>query len=63
MLLSKMLRGMRDKVIPLILLFCLFSDLVSVSDVCVLGKTDDVRERFAPSAEHVSVSGVAVVLN
>lgn len=41
-LLSKMLGGTGDKVILLISLFCLFSYLASVSDVCVLGKTDGV---------------------
>lgn len=38
MLLSEIFGGRGDKVIHLISLFCLFSDLVSVSDVCVSGK-------------------------
>lgn len=44
MLLSKILGGRRDKVIHLISLFCLFSDLVSVSDIrlCSGKKTDSV---------------------
>lgn len=44
-----MLGGTGDKVILRISLFCFFSDLVSVSDVCVRGKKTDgvVREAHA----------------
>lgn len=50
-----MLGGKGDKVISLL---CLFSDLASVSDVCVLDKTDGVVWEA-----HASMSGEAGVLN
>lgn len=64
MLLSEIFGGRGDKVIHLISLFCLFSDLVSVSDVCVSGKKKQtvLRERLMPSDERVSVSGEGGVL-
>lgn len=66
MLLSEIFGGRGDKVIHLISLFCLFSDLVSVSDVCVSGEKNKkqtvLRERLMPSDESVSASGEGGVL-
>lgn len=40
--LSEIFGGGEDKVIHLICLFCLLSNIISVSDVCVLAQTDCV---------------------
>lgn len=52
--LSEFFGGGEDKVTHLICLFCLFSNIVSVSDVCVLAQTDCVTwaaqsDRLYPS--------------